>query len=180
MGFRFNVKKYQWSGGLVTRGVAFLRTTDGRNWIPSPYAQMSLEIRLLGPDDEAVLRRVADGVFGNPVNPALTREFLNDSRHHLAVALDEGCVVGMTSAVHYVHPDKPPQLFINEVAIAPTHQSQGIGRQLLALMLAHGRTLGCTEAWVGTEETNVHARRLYAGADEAGTPEPFVMYTFRY
>ena len=180
MGFRVNDKKYQWSGGLVTRSVALMRTTDGRNWIPTPYAQMSLEIRLLGPDDESVLRRVADGVFDNPVNPALTREFLSDSRHHLAVAVDEGCVVGMASAVHYVHPDKLPQLFINEVAIAPTHQSQGIGRQLLALMLAHGRTLGCTEAWVGTEETNVHARRLYAGAVEAGAPEPYVMYTFRY
>ncbi|MEO8620084.1 MAG: GNAT family N-acetyltransferase [bacterium] len=141
---------------------------------------MSLEIRLLGPDDESVLQHVADGVFDNPVNPQWTREFLNDSRHHLAVAIHADCVVGMTSAVHYIHPDKAPQLFINEVAVAPTHQSQGIGRQLLALMLAHGRTLGCTEAWVGTEETNSYARRLYSSAAYAEEPEGFLMYTFRY
>jgi ribosomal protein S18 acetylase RimI-like enzyme len=141
---------------------------------------MPLEIRLLGPDDESVLLRVADGVFDNPVNARWTHEFLNDARHHLAVAIQSDCVVGMTSAVHYVHPDKAPQLFINEVAVAPSHQSQGIGRQLLALMLAHGRTLGCTEAWVGTEETNTHARRLYSGAVDAEEPEGFLMYTFRF
>ena len=139
---------------------------------------MPLEIRLLGRDDAPVLDHVAAGVFDHPVDPARTREFLDDARHHLAVAVEDGCVVGMASAVHYVHPDKAPQLFVNEVAVAPTHQSRGIARQLFALMLAHGRALGCTEAWVGTEETNTHARRLYAGAD--GMPEPFVMYTFRF
>ena len=141
---------------------------------------MPLEIRLLGPDDDAVLERVADGVFDNAVDPDLTREFLQDARHHLAVAVDAGIVVGMTSAMHYVHPDKPAQLFINEVAVAPTHHGRGIGKQLLALMLAHGRTLGCTEAWVGTEETNTRARRLYAGGAGVGEPEDFLMYTFRF
>ena len=57
-----------------------------------------------------------------------TAEFLADSRHHLAVAVDEGRVVGMASAVHYVHPDKPPELWINEVGVAPTHRGLGIGR----------------------------------------------------
>jgi aminoglycoside 6'-N-acetyltransferase I len=43
-------------------------------------------------------------------------------------------------------------------------------------MLAHGRTLGCTEAWLGTEEDNVAARRLYESA--GSTAESFVLYTF--
>ena len=141
---------------------------------------MPLEIRLLGPDDAGVLEHVADDVFDNPVDPRWTHEFLNDARHHLAVAVESGCVVGMTSAVHYVHPDKAPQLFINEVAVAPTHHGRGIGRQLMTRMLAHARALGCTEAWVGTEETNMRARRLYAGANGVGTPELFLMYTFRF
>jgi GNAT superfamily N-acetyltransferase len=141
---------------------------------------MPFEIRLLGPGDEAVLERVAEGVFDNPVDTRWSREFLNDARHHLAVALDDGWVVGMASAVHYVHPDKAPQLFINEVAVAPTHQSRGIGRQLLAALLSLGRTLECTEAWVGTDETNTHARRLYAGGDGVVAPEHFIMYTFRF
>ena len=82
----------------------------------------------------------------------------------------------MASAVEYVHPDKPPQLWINEVGVAPTHQRRGIGRRLLAAILAHGRALGCTEAWLGTEEDNGSARGLYE--DAGASSEPFVLYTF--
>jgi hypothetical protein len=53
---------------------------------------------------------VAAEVFDNPIDADLTAEFLGDARHHLAVAIDDGLVVGFASAIHYVHPDKPPQL----------------------------------------------------------------------
>lgn len=137
---------------------------------------MSLEIRLLGPGDAHVLQRVADDVFDEPVDSRLADEFLGDRRHHMFVALDDGCVVGMVSAVDYVHPDKAAQLWINEVGVAPSHQRRGIARRLLDAMLEHGRTLGCTEAWLGTEHDNVAARRLYESA--GSSPEPFVLYAF--
>ena len=123
-----------------------------------------LEIRLTGPQDHELLQHVAPGVFDGPIDPRWTREFLADARHHLVVALDQGCVVGMVSAIHSVHPDKAPQLWINEVGVAPSHLRQGIGRQRLETMLEHGRALGCTEAWVGTEETNEPAQNLYRSA----------------
>jgi ribosomal protein S18 acetylase RimI-like enzyme len=135
-----------------------------------------IEIRLLGRADAGVLLRVAEGVFDDPVDPSWASEFLADARHHMIVALEGVRVVGMISAVDYVHPDKARQLWINEVGVAPTHQRQGIGRRLLDAMLEHGRALGCTEAWLGTEETNTAARRLYEGAGAA--PEPFILYSF--
>ena len=138
---------------------------------------MTIEIRLLGPDDAPVLERVAEDVFDSPVDPRWSAEFLSDRRHHLVVALDDDVVVGMVSAVDYVHPDKAPQLFVNEVGVASSHHRRGIARRLLDVMLAHGRTLGCTEAWVGTEHDNVAARRLYESAG-AGAGEPFVLYEF--
>ncbi len=124
----------------------------------------SVEIRLLGPADASVLDRIAPDVFDGPVDPRWTAEFLGDDRHHLAVALDGGLVVGMASAVHYVHPDKRPELWINEVGVAPTHRGRGVGQALLAALFERGRALGCTEAWVLTEEDNTAARRLYARA----------------
>jgi ribosomal protein S18 acetylase RimI-like enzyme len=139
---------------------------------------MPIEIRLLGPGDGDVLDRVAPGVFDGSVQPRWTQEFLTDARHHLIVALEEGSVVGMVSALHYVHPDKAPQLWINEIGVAPSHQRRGIGRQLLDAILAYGRTLSCTEAWLGTEETNVAARRLYESA--GGAAEAFVLYEFPF
>ena len=137
---------------------------------------MPVDIRLLGPDDADVLGRVDPDVFDHPVDPRWTRRFFDDASHHLAVALDGGRVVGMITAVAYVHPDKAPQLWINEVGVAPPYRRRGVGRRLLDLMLAHGRALGCTEAWLGTEEDNVPARRLYESA--GGAADPFVLYAF--
>jgi hypothetical protein len=80
---------------------------------------MTVEIKVLRSGDESVLANVAAEVFDNPIDADLTAEFLGDPRHHLAVAIDDGLVIGFASAIHYVHPDKPPQMWINEVAIAP-------------------------------------------------------------
>ena len=137
---------------------------------------MSVEIRLLTAGDAGTLDRVADDVFDNPVDPRWAAAFLADARHHLFVALDDGVVVGMATGVDYVHPDKAPQLWVNELGVAPSHRRRGIGRRLLEALLAHGRALGCTEAWLGTEEDNVAARGLYESAGSA--PEPFVLYSF--
>jgi len=138
---------------------------------------MSAIIQILGPDDGAVLDDVDPEVFDHPVDPRWAAEFLNDGRHHLAVAVVDGQVVGMASAVHYVHPDKPPELWINEVGVAPTQQNQGIGRRLLAALFARGRELGCGAAWVLTDESNAAARRLYAAAGGDETRE-IVMVSF--
>jgi len=56
---------------------------------------MALEIRVLKRGDENILTNVAADVFDNPVDAGLTREFLEDPRHHIAVAIDDGTVVGL-------------------------------------------------------------------------------------
>ena len=130
------------------------------------------QVRTLGPGDTGVLTNVAADVFDRAVDAELAGEFLRDPRHHLAVAVDDGVVVGMASAVHYIHPDKPPELWINEIAVAPTHQEQGLGKRLMRALFALGRDLGCREAWVLTEPSNLPAQRLYqavGGADSLAT-----------
>jgi ribosomal protein S18 acetylase RimI-like enzyme len=139
---------------------------------------MEIEIRILQPGDEAVLERVAEDVFDFPVQAELTAEFLRDARHHLAVAIDAGLVVGMASALTYVHPDKPTQLWINEVGVAPTHQRRGIGRRLMQALFEAGRARGCREAWVGTEHTNAAALALYGSLPEKRAREDFVLFEF--
>ena len=71
---------------------------------------------MLGAAEQDVLRNAAADVFEADPIPTWNSEFLADPRHHLAVAIDaHGRVVGMASGVHYLHPDKPPQIFFNEV-----------------------------------------------------------------
>lgn len=138
----------------------------------------TVTIRVLGPDDAPVLDRVILGVFDNVIDPRWTAEFFADPRHHLAVALDGDSVVGMASGLHYVHPDKPPELFVNEVGVAPAYQNQGIGRRLLQALFDRGRELGCREAWVGTDQSNAAARRLYAAVGGTEDAEPTVLVWF--
>jgi len=139
---------------------------------------MPITIRILGPDDGAILQQVAPDVFDGPVDARWSAEFLADPRHHLAVAIDDGQVVAMASALHYVHPDKPPELWMNEVGVAATHQGRGIGRQVLAALLERVRTLGCREAWVLTSPSNTAARRMYAAAGGREESESPVMIAF--
>lgn len=140
---------------------------------------MSIEIKILRQGDDAVLAHVAPGVFDDPIDIAATARFLADARHHLAVALEDGLVIGFVSAVHYVHPDKPhPELWINEVAVAPTHQGRGIGKAMMEAVLEVGRELGCGEAWVLTNRRNIPAMRLYAAVGGIEAPEDQVMFTF--
>ncbi|MFI4975832.1 MAG: GNAT family N-acetyltransferase [Caulobacterales bacterium] len=141
---------------------------------------MSIEIRTLGAGDDAVLGAVAPEVFDDPVDPGLTREFLADPRHHIAVAVDDGVVVGFASAVHYIHPDKPRELWINEVAVAPTHHRRGLGKGVMRAILDLGRSLGCRSAWVLTDRDNTAAVALYisvGGQDEA-KGDAVVMFEF--
>jgi len=140
---------------------------------------VSIEIRMLGPNDAYVLDRVTTGVFDHEIDPALSAEFLRDPRHHLAVALEDGTVVGFASGVHYVHPDKPPELWVNEVGVAPTHQRRGLGKQLLRMLFGRARELGCREAWVLTSPANGAAIRLYESAGGSDMADPPVMFTFR-
>lgn len=141
---------------------------------------MTPEIKLLSSNDGAALRSVAEGVFDDPIDGAAATEFLADARHHIAVAIADGLVVGFVSAVHYVHPDKPkPELWINEVGVAESHQGQGLGRKLMEAMLAEARRLGCAEAWVLTERDNNAAMRLYAACGGAEAPSDPVMFEFK-
>ena len=139
---------------------------------------VSVEIRMLGPHERAVLARVAPDVFDNPIDDNWCAAFFQDPRHHLAVAVEGALVVGFASAVHYGHPDKPPELWINEVGVAPSHQQQGLGRRLLAVLLDHAETLGCVQAWVLTSPTNTAAQRLYAAAGGQVASEPALLFEF--
>jgi ribosomal protein S18 acetylase RimI-like enzyme len=148
-------------------------------WVTdAPEASRAVEIRLLQPHEGAVLDRVAPGVFDGPVVPRWRDAFFADARHHLVVALEGAVVVGMISAVHYVHPDKPAELWIDEVGVAPSHHRRGVGRRMLQRMLAHGADLGCVQAWVLTSPGNAAAQRLYASSGGTPASELSVMFEF--
>jgi ribosomal protein S18 acetylase RimI-like enzyme len=138
-----------------------------------------IETRMLLAHEAHLLDDLDDGVFDDVVEAAWRDEFFADPRHHLAAAFDGTRIIGMASGLHYLHPDKPTEMFINEAGVADAYQNQGIGRQLLQTLLAHAATLGCESAWVLTDTDNAAARRMYAAAGGVEAPERPVLIEFR-
>lgn len=139
---------------------------------------MAIDIRLVGAEEAALLDQVAPDVFDNPVDARYTAEFLRDPRHHLAIALDGELVVGFASGVIYVHPDKPPELWINEVGVAATHRRLGLATRLIQALFQVARSEGCREAWVLTERPNAPAMGLYASMGGRIPDEETVLFSF--
>lgn len=135
-----------------------------------------IEIRRVTEANPDIFDRVAEDVFDAPIDPAHLAAYLREPGHLMVVALNGGTVIGQTAAVIHRHPDKPTELYIDEVGVTPAFQRQGIARKILDMMFALGRDLACEEAWVGTEIDNVPARRLYEA--RGAEAETFVMYVY--
>ncbi|MGX5848351.1 N-acetyltransferase family protein [Mesorhizobium sp. PL10] len=141
---------------------------------------MNMEIRRLYAGDDALVKRIAEDVFDEPVRADRLAAYLASSGHMMIVTLVEGVVVGQCAAVIHRHPDKVSELYIDEVGVSQAFQRQGIARKMLDAMFALGREQGCGEAWVGTEPDNVPARALYESRKEPhGPAEGFVMYVYK-
>lgn len=136
-------------------------------------------IRMLRSGEEDVFAQIGEDVFDDTVDAVAVKAFLVDPRHHMAVAVDEGIIVGFASGVHYFHPDKPvPEMFVNEVGVAATHRGRGLGKAVVKCLLDAGRAMGCGEAWVLTDRANGPAMATYAAAGGVEAQEDQVMFTF--
>jgi ribosomal protein S18 acetylase RimI-like enzyme len=138
---------------------------------------MAFSVKRMAPGDEAVFDRIAPDVFDEPIDPVRLHTYLRTSGHLMVLALEDGVVVGQCAAVLHKHPDKPDELYIDEVGTASTHLRRGIASAMMEEMFAWGRELGCEDAWLGTELDNVEAKGLYEKI-KRGPGEKMVYYEF--
>lgn len=110
-----------------------------------------------------LLNSVVGGVFDHEIQPALLKAYLANPLNWMCVALHEGEVVGMCMAVIHRHPDKPTELFLDEIGTGDDWRRQGIARQLMQMVFDRCDAEGIDEIWLGTETDNLPARRLYEG-----------------
>ncbi len=137
---------------------------------------MQIKIKRLQSGDESIFARVAADVFDEAINAARLAAYLAEPGHFMIVALREDEVVGQVAAVIHRHPDKPAELYIDNLGVTPVLHRQGIARSLLDEIFALGKGLGCGEAWVGVEPDNRPARGFYESFGQSA--EPFVMYVY--
>ena len=140
---------------------------------------MSIRFETLESKNQHLLDTIAPEVFDDPVEAKHLAEFVADPRHLMILAVDRDTVVGMVSATECLHPDKPRQLFINEIGVAPTHRRQGIGRELVESLLDAARARGCDYAWLGTDVDNVAGQACFGSVAGGEEPQPFLLYEWK-
>lgn len=122
---------------------------------------MAVTLKRMAPGDEAVFGNIAPEVFDEPVHPERLRHYLSAPGHIMVLALDGDLVVGQCAGVVHHHPDKPDELYIDEVGTADAYLRRGIATRMVEEMFAWARELGCGEGWLGTELDNKEANGLY-------------------
>ena len=134
---------------------------------------MDVSIVRMTADKAALLDRLADGVFNDVIDRGLLAAYLASPAALLVVALDGDYVVGQVKAAIHLHPDKPADLYVDEVVVAPTHQRRGVARLLLGEIERWARERGCVDVWLATEVDNDAARSLYGSFAES---KPALLY----
>lgn len=124
----------------------------------------------------ATLARGGGDLFDNPIRPESLRAFLADPNHMLWFAVAEGVPIGFASGSILLHPDKPPQLFVNEVEVAEGFRRRGIGRALVARLIAEARARGCDYAWLGTATDNAGGNACFGSVPGAADAGRFVLW----
>lgn len=123
---------------------------------------LSVEIRLVGPATTGLLARIADDVFDEPAHQAALATFAAEPGHALFVALADVGVVGQVRGMVHQQPDRRPDLYIDNLGVAPKWQRRGIGTRLIRALLAWGTERQCETVWVATETENGVAQAFYA------------------
>lgn len=115
-------------------------------------------VRVDGPGIPAPL----DDVFDEDPSPVRLNAVLEAEGHLLVIAVEGGRTVGQCAAMVLQLVSKGPELFVENLGVAPSHRRRGIATALLAEVGAWGREHGCDVAWVATEPDNDAANALYA------------------
>jgi ribosomal protein S18 acetylase RimI-like enzyme len=123
---------------------------------------MPIFIQQVTPANSGLLSHVDPDVFDHAIRPALLAVYLADPLHAMFVAVDDGFVVGQVRGSVHLQPDRPADLYIDNLGTAPSRQRRGIASAMIEAMLDWGKAQGCTYAWVATEVDNEGAKGFYA------------------
>ena len=78
-----------------------------------------VEIVRVTKDNTDVLGKVAPDVFDAAIEPKLLAGYVEESNHLMFVAVADGLVVGQLIGVVHRHPDKPAELYLDNLGVEP-------------------------------------------------------------
>ncbi|WP_165772072.1 GNAT family N-acetyltransferase [Niveispirillum lacus] len=123
---------------------------------------MTYTIHVLGPGDAGLLTQVAEDVFDDEIDTGLLTAYLADPGHAMAVAVENGVVIGQGRAILNRQPDAATALFLDNLGVTPDQRRRGIATALVKALMQWGHRYGCQSLWVPLETDNAEARAFYA------------------
>ena len=124
----------------------------------------------ISPVNAAILESVADGVFDHPVDPEKREICVSSPDRIQLVAVEDGVVVGQLLAVIHRHIDKQPELYIDDLGVAPSRHRRGIARRLMRKAQGIALAGGLSGIWVAVDPGNDPAKALYTEMGMQGRP----------
>lgn len=136
-----------------------------------------MEIRQLTAGDADWVVR-ADPLFDDPTDRRAAVRYLADPANVFLLALDGERPIGFLRGTALGQlKTRRRQMFLYEIAVAPSHQRRGVARSLIARLLAYSRARHFEEAFVFTDPANAAAVALYrttGGVTETPADRMFV------
>ena len=129
---------------------------------------MDFEIRRLRKGDERIALQsvrelmAEDERDGREPSIQHLERFLKRDTNYLILAIREKHPIGFLTA--YRMPDlscDASMVYLFEIEVALPFRRQGIGKRMIQLLKQHCREDGVEDIWVGTENDNIAAKRLY-------------------
>ncbi len=127
-----------------------------------PSAQDGISICRVTLENAHVLNAVADDIFDHEISQTYLQAYLLAPGHALFDSLSLGVVVGQIRGMTQFHPDKPGELYIDNLGVAQSHRRHGIARRLVRALVEWGAGEKCETVWVATEPDCKVARAFYA------------------
>jgi ribosomal protein S18 acetylase RimI-like enzyme len=138
-----------------------------------------VRVRQLRAGDQAELLRAAT-LFDRPPVEVAARAYLDDPRNVVLLAHDDTTPVGYLrgtalAQIASVH----PQMILYDIRVAPASRRRGVGRALIAALLAYGREHRVEEVFVLTDPANVAAVGLYRATRASPETPADRMFVYR-
>lgn len=122
---------------------------------------MPIALRTATPDDLQAILRIEGLVFGNPWAPTAFADEIERPMAIVELAVDgSGSVVGYSCTWHVVAAGET-EAHLLRIAVDPSLQRRGIGRDLLAAVTARASAEGATRVLLEVGASNLPARALY-------------------
>lgn len=144
---------------------------------------MTNQIRKLDADDIELARSVfavMASVFGE-CSTVVSQEYAAALLHRvdflvIAGLIDGEPVAGLTAFVLPLTRSETAEIFIYDIAVAPMHQRQGIGRRLVQEVRIFATSRNIATTWVPADNEDVLALDFYRSI--GGKPQAVTIFTF--